>query len=294
MQNLTFSLVFLLTAGLCSGSGGVFAMEKEKSGPGKAILIAAFGTSVPEAARAFDEMEKRVRESYPGVEVRWAFSSKIIRAKLAKDGKVLDAPDAALARLLKDGYTHVAVLSLHIVPGVEFHELARDVRRFREMSGGFQKIALARPLIGNYTDMIQVIELMRERYAGRIGPEDAVLFMGHGNGNHASDAIYVAAHYIFRERAGRFFLATVQGYPTLDEILPGLSASGAKKVHLVPFLAVAGEHARKDMAGEGPESWKSVLATKGIKAEPIFTGLAECPEVAAVWLEHLKEAFSAL
>ncbi|MGA2224331.1 MAG: sirohydrochlorin cobaltochelatase [Syntrophobacteraceae bacterium] len=58
----------------------------------KAILLVAFGTSVPEAARAFGEIEKRVREKYPGIEVRWAFTSKTIRSRAAAQGTKLDSP----------------------------------------------------------------------------------------------------------------------------------------------------------------------------------------------------------
>jgi sirohydrochlorin cobaltochelatase len=36
---------------------------------------------------------------------------------------LLDSPETAFAKLMEDGYTHVAVLSLHTIPGEEFHEL---------------------------------------------------------------------------------------------------------------------------------------------------------------------------
>ncbi len=59
--------------------------------------------------------------------------SKIIRAKLAKEGKLMDSPEMAMAKLMNDGYTHVAVLFLQTIPGEEFHELYQnhtDLRTF--------------------------------------------------------------------------------------------------------------------------------------------------------------------
>ena len=57
-------------------------------------------------------------------------------------------------------------------------------------------------------------------------------------------------------------------------------------------MSVAGEHARKDMAGDGPESWKSVLTKNGFKCEVILKGTADYPEIVNVWLEHLRAVFS--
>jgi len=109
----------------------------------KAILLVAFGTSDPEAARAFELVEKRARERFPDVEMRWAYTSKMIRTKLSKQGKRLDSPETAFAMLMDEGYTHVAVLSLHTIPGEEFHELYQkrptfqpDGRRFPASPNG--------------------------------------------------------------------------------------------------------------------------------------------------------------
>ncbi len=59
-------------------------------------------------------------------------------------------------------------------------------------------------------------------------------------------------------------------------------------------MAVAGDHARNDMAGSGPDSWKSILTEKGLTCEAVLSGMAEYPEVVEVWLRHLREAFAEL
>jgi hypothetical protein len=40
-------------------------------------------------------------------------------------------------------------------------------------------------------------------------------------------------------------LATVQGYPSLKDVLPKPPKEGSKKIYLIPFMSVVGEHARK-------------------------------------------------
>lgn len=289
----------LLCASLLAGALLFFATatdasmtKKGKDSPKKAILVVAFGTSVPEASKALDEIEAGVREKYKGTEIRWAFTSRTIRSRLAARGKLLDSPETALARLMDEGFTHVALLSLHVVPGEEFHDLFRNAMRFSEMSSGFERLTIARPLLGNYDDMFRVSAILSKKHAA-LEPGEGVLFIGHGNARHPSDAIYIAMNSLLMD-LGPFYAGTVQGHPTPAELLPKLKAAKLRKVKLIPLMTVAGDHARKDMAGDDPESWKSVLARNGLECEAVFKGLAQEPEIVQVWLDHLEEAFAKL
>jgi sirohydrochlorin cobaltochelatase len=260
---------------------------------GKAILLVAFGTTVPEAAKAFDEIEKRVREKYTGTEVRWAFTSKTIRSRAAAQGTKPDSPSTALRAMTDEGFTHVAVLSLHVVPGEEFEHLCRNCERFQSMGKGIEKIEIARPLLGNSEDLKRVSKILAGKFA-RPSQAEGSIFIGHGNKRHPSDAIYDSMNYFLTDSGTRLFTGTVEGNLTPEELLPKLKAAGLRKVALVPLMTVAGTHACKDMAGNKAGSWKSVLAKNGIESEPIFTGLAENPDIVTVWLDHLDEALSKL
>lgn len=257
----------------------------------KAILLVAFGTSDPEAAQAFERVEKRARERFPGEEIRWAFTSRMIRAKLKKEGKLLDSPEVALAKLMEEGFTHVALLPLHTIPGEEFHETYTNAHLFGQMAGGFRRVLVARPLLSSAKDMESVAEALLKSIPGRKAGE-AVIFMGHGSERHPADAVYLAMHQVFQERDALAFVAAVEGAVTLDGVIPALKKRKVKKVFLVPLMSVAGDHAKNDMAGDDEESWKSILTAKGFKVEPILRGTAEIPEIVDLWLDHLKSAFS--
>jgi sirohydrochlorin cobaltochelatase len=267
------------------------AKHGEKPPIKKAILLVAFGTSDPEAAKAFELVEKRAREMFSGVEMRWAYTSRMIRAKLAKQGKVLDSPETAFAKLMDNGYTHVAVLSLHTIPGEEFHELYQNAHLFSQMAGSFQRVLVARPLLSSSKDMETVAAALLKNIPGRKA-EDAVIFMGHGSEHHPADAVYLAMNQVFQELDSMAYVAAVEGSNSLDNVIPKLKKRKVKKVFLVPLMSVAGDHAKNDMAGDEEDSWKSILASKGFKVESILRGTAEIPEVVDVWLDHLKSAFS--
>jgi len=279
------SLLVVITLLCCSMNG--FAAHGEKKPEKKAILLVSFGTSDPEARKVFDRIDEQTRKAFSGVEIRWAFTSKMIRAKLAKEGMALDSPETAIARLMSEGYTHVAVLSLHTIPGEEFHELYQNAHLFGQMAGGFEKILVARPLLSSAQDMETVANTLMKNIPGR-KPADAVIFMGHGTGHHPADALYLAMNQVFQEIDSRAFVGTVEGKLTIETLLPKLKQLKIKKIYLVPLMAVAGDHAKNDMAGDEPDSWKSILTRNGYQCESILKGTADYPEIVEVWLEHLQ------
>ena len=279
------SLLVVIVLLCCSMNG--FAAHGEKKPEKKAILLVAFGTSVPEAQKVFERIDEQTRKAFSDVEIRWAFTSKIIRAKLAREGKMLDSPEMAMAKLMNDGYTHLAVLSLQTIPGEEFHELYQNAQLFGQMAGGFEKIVVARPLLSSAKDMETVAGTLMKNIPGR-KPADAVIFMGHGTGHHPADALYLAMNQVFQEIDSRAFVGTVEGKLTIENLLPKLKQLKLKKIYLVPLMSVAGDHAKNDMAGDEPESWKSVLTRAGYQCESILKGTADYPEIVEVWLEHLR------
>lgn len=265
-----------------------------KAGAGKAILLAAFGTSDPVARASLEKVDRRARESFPGMEIRWAYTSGRIRAKLAREGIQLDSPEMALARLMSDGYTEVAVLPLHVVPGREFHDVLQNSRRFEGMAGGFKKVSVGLPLLSSREDMERVAKALLEDLAADRKKVDAMLFMGHGTESHPADTAYVAMHDVLNSLDPGAHLATVDGSRKLDAVLPELKDRKAGRVLLVPFMLVAGDHAKNDMAGDGPESWKSILKHQGIEADALLEGLGENQQIVDIWLDHLRAALAEL
>lgn len=263
--------------------------------PKEAILLVAFGTSVPEARKALDRIDDRVKQAFPNVKVTWAYTSKIIRKKLAKEGKTLDPPTVALAKLMEDGYTRILVASLHSLPGVEFHYLGRDVDAFRtllEPSGG--KVSLSWPLLSSRDNMEAVARAVIKEAPKSRKPEDAVVLMGHGSEHHPGDAVYAALNYWVEGIDSRVFVGTVEGQPRIEYIIPKLKKMATKKVFLMPLMAVAGDHARNDLCGDENDSWKSILEKEGFKVECVLKGTGEMPEVVDVWLANMKRSYEVM
>ena len=119
-------------------------------------MLVTFGSREASAQVSFENIDKKVKATYPEIPVRWAHTTTIIRKKLAKQRKLLDSPEVALAKMQDEGFTHVAVQSLHTIGCDEYHDLRRTVGAFI-MRGGFQRIILGYPLLVNQKDMQRTV-----------------------------------------------------------------------------------------------------------------------------------------
>ncbi len=284
-NKLFYAAFFLITIlfaanALAGGHGGERPVKK-------GVLLAAFGSSIPEARVSFENIEKKVKAAFPGVPVRWAYTSSIIRHKLAKQGEQLDSIEMALARMMDEGFTHVAVQSLHTIPGEEYEDVHQTVKAFGSMNGGFDSIILGSPLLWVEADLIRTAEALIDNIPAERKKEEAVVLMGHGT-PHPANAFYAAMTHHLQQRDPNIYVGTVEGGPLIDDIKPMLLEKKVKKVWLIPFMSVAGDHARNDMAGDEDDSWKSILNGAGIECAFVLKGTAEYDNIVAIWVDHLR------
>jgi len=285
---LMLSIAISMTICLCvtAWAGGHGRPAPKKVG----ILLVAFGSSQSSAQVSFDNIDKAVKAAYPGVPVRWAFTSHIIRKKLAQQGKHLDSPEVAMAKMMDEGFTHLAVQSLHTIGGEEYHDLRRTVGAFKTM-GGFQRIILGYPLLATQEDMQHAVDAILENIPQDRQKSDAVVLMGHGT-HHPSNAFYAALMFQLQLKDPNIFVGTVEGYPDVDDIKDMLLRKKIKKAYLMPFMSVAGDHAKNDMAGDEEDSWKTILTNAGIQCLPILKGTAEYGNFVDIWVSHIRGPLS--
>ena len=264
----------------------------------KAILVVSFGTSVPATRQAnIDALENDLREHFPGWEVRRAFTSGMVRAKIAaEEGLQIDPPAAALGRLGRDGFREVIVQPTHIIPGDEYDRLVAAMEPFRR-AGVFDSLKLGRPLLyhegaepGQPDDYRIAAEALRQQlpdftpaHRGR------VVLMGHGSG-HIADRCYDYLQERLEAAGLPVFTATVEGSRTFEDALQWLAHEEARQVALMPFMLVAGDHAMNDMAGEEEDSWLNLLTAAGYQVESHLRGLGENPAFRKIYRQHVLEA----
>ena len=86
----------------------------------------------------------------------------------------------------------------------------------------------------------------------------------------------------------------MEAYPSLIHIFRRLNETDVQRVHLVPFMLVAGDHANNDMAGEEADSWKSTFEAAGYQVECLLNGLGELESIQKILVEHAQDAIDSL
>ncbi len=255
------------------------------------VLLVAFGTSVDSALPSLQAVERAYKQAYPGRPVVWAYTSDIIRKKLAREQglRVLSVKEA-LDECSRQGVVDLRVQSLHVTGGEEFSMLERMLVRSLTLNPGrFEHVWLGHPLLESSRDLEEVRAALFGHLAKRRQPGEAVVLMGHGNDRGPGDlTLAYAAHY-FNAGDGLVYLASVEGANAFDKVLPQLREKGVTKVLLQPFMLVAGDHANNDLAGGEDESWASRLKAQGFETEAELTGLGLVEGVPQVYLRHTRE-----
>ncbi len=257
------------------------------------ILLAAFGSTNSQGESTLKCFDASVRALFPDIPVRWAFTSLLLRERLAAARVKKDSVAKALQKMCFEKYTHVAVQPLQTIPGSEYEAVLCDVQSVREQYAPMH-IQVGAPLLATDADVSKAAEAIVRHIPTQRQPHEAVVFMGHG-AIHPAVARYAdLAHAVYALDA-RIHVGTMNGAATLSHILPQLSAlPPATKVWLMPLLSIVGQHALKDMAGRAANSWRSRIEKAGHPCEPILRGLVEYTSFADIWLSHLQETMKEL
>jgi sirohydrochlorin cobaltochelatase len=252
-----------------------------------AILFAAPGTTCPEARVSYDTIARDAARRFQGVEQRWTFTSAGVRRKLAEQGQPVRNPAEQLAAMRTEGFTHVAVLSLHLTDGMEFNELAEAVGAVNQLPGNQMHTTLGLPLLTDETDWKRALAAIKAGLPALYGQHERVILIAHGSREARAIKTLEAAGRLCRSFDSRFILRMMIGKPGLGEVVGECEQEGVKKVWLLPCMVTAGYSARDEMTGPGDESWAATLARSHIETIPIIQGLGENEGIVSIWMDRL-------
>ena len=261
---------------------------REFSRTRKAILVVSFGTSFEETRKVtIDAIEQEIARAYPDCTVYRAWTSKMILKKLMKrDGIHYDNVKEAFARMREDGITDVIVQPTHVINGIENDLMTQDALAYKK---DFHSILFGDPLLTTVEDNDYVIRAIREEFAD-LKEDEVLVLMGHGT-THYSNSIYAALDYTFKDRGcPNIFLGTVEAYPSMQSLLHMVEKYNPRRVVLAPFMIVAGDHAKNDMAGDDPESWRCQFEAAGFPVSCVLKGLGEYPSIRRLFVDHVQAA----
>ena len=250
-----------------------------------AMVLAAFGTTCVQEEKLILPIQKMLQQQRPDVDIFVAFTSPFVTADKLEKGQTSKSLTQTLMTLPACGYTHVAVQSLHVVPGLEFDAVCDTTRHFAQTANTIQRVCTGYPLIHNDASVKRLARELADDLPPERQPGEAVVFVGHGT-KHASGALlYPALQGYLWQHDPSLFVGTLEGNLNTHAILAMLRIQGLRKVWLVPLLACCGAHARQDIFGE-KYSWQNSIEEGGLNGIPVEKALLERPGVAAMWVEN--------
>ncbi len=266
----------------------------------KAILIVSFGTSHEDTRKkTIDKIEEDIKNTFYDTQVFSAWTSKIIINKLKKEADIdINDVSKAILKIIDCGIKDLLVVPTHIINGVENENMKRDVLKY---SNHFSSIKFASPLLTydeDYQNLVNIIaqdiyfDIKKISNLDFINDnETALVLMGHGS-CHYSNTSYAALDYRFKENKYKnIYIACVEGYPYLDNILEQIKDNKIKNIILMPLMIVAGEHAKNDMSGNDDNSWKNILLNNSYNVQVILKGLAEYKSIRDIFIKRIKNLF---
>ncbi len=251
------------------------------------ILIVSFGTThLDTLEKTIAAVERDVAAAFPEITCYRAFTSGMVRRGLKKKYDIsVDSVEEALERMKKDGAEQAVVLPTLVIPGEEYERLRETVLR----GAGNMKISMGLPLLWDDSDLAGMTDLLARTYPTE--NDTVLLAMGHGTA-HSCGCMY--ERLAERMKQVGMALCTVEGTPDFQDALKELTAQDKRKVHLVPMLLVAGDHSKNDMAGQEPDSLRSILERNGFDVTWTLQGLGEIPAIRERYVQRAKAALDSL
>lgn len=246
------------------------------------IIMAAFGTT-SKALTTYQHIDRYIRSHFPLHPVAWAYTSRMVNSRLqTRENGIFNHPLEAVRMLREKGFRQVIIQSLHLLPGLEFHQLVKECRQ------AALPCHFGMPLLTSPLDYNKMADCLAPLIASR--PDKAILLIGHGT-HHPSWIAYPALENIFRHRFGsRIFVGVLEKNPESGSVPEEIVAAGFKQVCAIPLLLVAGMHYERDIAGAGGNSWLVRLERQGLEVESIAEGLGLQSGFCGIVTDHIEEA----
>jgi sirohydrochlorin cobaltochelatase len=144
-----------------------------------------------------DVLNDRVKQQFPDLEVREAYTSRIVIKRLGDRGIAKQDPLEALQQLKSEGYTHILIQSSTIIDGKEMESLERNADEVRDE---FKEIRIGNPLLFDPHDYKAVIAAITKETDKNLG----YVLVGHGTYD-STTAQYAMLDYMLKAKGHVLF-----------------------------------------------------------------------------------------
>lgn len=251
----------------------------------RAVLVVSFGCSHADAReRSLERIGRDLERVNSQIPVYQAYTSDIIICKLKEEKIKVNTVEEAVREVLDKNVECLYVLPTHMIPGREYEKMLGILEAYRDK---FEKLLIAEPVLAAKEDCGRIVSVLKEIF--KFEPECEYILMGHGTDAEANDRYQQMNEALSEAGFLNVRIASVEAKPDLEDALCQLvDKKAGGKVVLHPFMVVAGDHAKNDMAGE-EDSYLTRVREAGYETEAVVKGLGEYDVFRQIYVEKLKK-----
>lgn len=245
----------------------------------KGVLVVTHGTANREGVNAsLKPLIEEIKKGFSEYEVRLVFTSKFIINKLFKQSGIkANNLEEELEALIELGCKEVLILPLHLIPGKEYLDLLDVVETYRDRITA----VVATPLLSEEEDYENLIKSLNP------SKELNYVYMAHGTKHEGNNSYLKLQQELSNKGYGKVLIGTLEGIPTLEDIISNLKARNINRVVLQPLLLMRGKHGTKDL-----NSWEENLINNGFEVEKVDKALGEIEEVRKLYINKLNSLYN--
>lgn len=239
----------------------------------RAIMTVSYGVrDVEEMHASVLPVQKAIERAFPDHYVFHALACNETVDYLRVCGEAVYTCGEGLAELQNRGFKDIFIAPVLLAPGRVYSDILK--------AAGDHPIG--RPLMDEEADF---------KYLGRLYGAIAasagrdVLLMGHGSDRAEGDARYLKLKNALPQNV---HLACRSGSLRLEDTVRELQRDRA--LLLMPLMLTAGSHARNEMAGDGPYSWKNTLRAMGFDVEARLQGMGSIAGIQEMFAGKVRRA----
>ena len=279
-----------------------------------AIVLVAFGTTTnARVTYAFfeDQVRQALGPEMAHLKIAWAFTSEIVRERANK--RFADAGDPqryqslaqTLANLENEGYRKIVLQSLHLFPGQEWDDMLLVIEAFEHLG---LRIEHGGTLLHTWDQMFEAVATLEKDF---LTPDQGSnIIVAHGTPKTApgSNSTYLGLDRYLHSQYTNVAVGGIDGVLTRGQAIAWAKANNPKRVRLIPFMYVAGDHVMNDIMGSEPDksgeiSWAMELRAAGLSVdsltiqhgnERLYKGLGFREPINDIFIHQIKESLKDL
>ncbi len=255
-----------------------------KGGNTKGLLVASFGTTHDDTReKTIDQIEKKLGENFPEYKLYSGWTSKIVSKKTGHA-----TVSEALGSMQNDGIRDIVVVPTHLMMANEYEKLMDIIEEYKDK---FESILVGKPILSDEKMILWTADFIAANYEKmECGNDEAYILAGHGTDNSENKVYGLLQERLEESGYKNILIGTFEAKPSIEDILAELkSREDIKKLHIAPFLIVAGTHANEDLWGDEEDSWRQIFLSKGYEVITHKEALGEFEEIHKMFVDRTRE-----